>query len=253
MEKMSWIRLVYKVFVVVSLKITAFWDMVLCSLIRVEQDFRCAYCLHHQGDNGGSTHLWNIGLFLWDYMVPYPRKLSSISVRLYGATSQKAAVYFYETIKCHIPEGCHLFLWDWCHIPEGCHLFLWDCMVPHPRKLPSISMRLWCHIPESCCLFLWDYKVPYPRRLSSISMRLYGATFQKAAIYFCESVWCHIPESCCLFLWDYTVPYTRRLSSISMRLWCHMVFLWDCMVPYPWKLPYIYIRLYSAISQKAVI
>jgi hypothetical protein len=32
-----------------SIKITAFWDVALCSL-RVDQRFRGAYCLHHQGD-----------------------------------------------------------------------------------------------------------------------------------------------------------------------------------------------------------
>jgi hypothetical protein len=35
---------------------------------------------HHQDhipDNGGSTHLWNVGLLLWDYTLLYPRRLSS--------------------------------------------------------------------------------------------------------------------------------------------------------------------------------
>jgi hypothetical protein len=33
--------------------------------------------LTHHHDDAGSTHLWNIGLFLRDYMVPLPRRLSS--------------------------------------------------------------------------------------------------------------------------------------------------------------------------------
>jgi hypothetical protein len=28
-------------------------------------------------DDGGSMHLWKICLLLWDYMGPYPRRLSS--------------------------------------------------------------------------------------------------------------------------------------------------------------------------------
>jgi hypothetical protein len=46
-----------------------------CSL-RVHQCFRRVYCPHYQGDDGGSTRLWNVGL-LWDYMALYPRRLSS--------------------------------------------------------------------------------------------------------------------------------------------------------------------------------
>jgi hypothetical protein len=31
------------------MKMTAFWDTVLCSL-KVDRSFRDAYCLHHQGE-----------------------------------------------------------------------------------------------------------------------------------------------------------------------------------------------------------
>jgi hypothetical protein len=40
------------------LKKTAFWD----SLAGVDRRFRGAYCLHRQGDDEGSTNLWNVGL-----------------------------------------------------------------------------------------------------------------------------------------------------------------------------------------------
>jgi len=49
---------------------TAFWDMMPCSLVEVDWCFRGAYYLHHHGnhpDYGGSMYLWN-GLFLWEYM-----------------------------------------------------------------------------------------------------------------------------------------------------------------------------------------
>jgi hypothetical protein len=42
------------------MKIATFWDVVPCSLLGVDQQFRGAYCLHHQGihrpDDGGSMH-----------------------------------------------------------------------------------------------------------------------------------------------------------------------------------------------------
>jgi hypothetical protein len=50
--------------------------MAVCSLIEVDQCFKSAYCLHHQGHaDGDSTH---------------PETL----------------VYFHKTTWCHIPEGC---------------------------------------------------------------------------------------------------------------------------------------------------
>jgi hypothetical protein len=47
-----------------GLKITAFWDTVLCSLIELDQCFRDAHSLH-QGDGTnvvGNMHLWNVAL-----------------------------------------------------------------------------------------------------------------------------------------------------------------------------------------------
>jgi hypothetical protein len=53
-----------------------FWDTALCSLVEVDWHFRGVYFLSHQGNyDGGSMHLWNVGL-LWDYMAQYPRRLS---------------------------------------------------------------------------------------------------------------------------------------------------------------------------------
>jgi hypothetical protein len=68
-----------------TLKFRAFWDVAPCSLIGVDRRFRGTYRLHYQGDNslfithrpddGGETHLWNVGPLQWDYMALYPRKL----------------------------------------------------------------------------------------------------------------------------------------------------------------------------------
>jgi hypothetical protein len=49
-----------------TLKLVFYWrDIALLSLIEVDRCFRDAYCLHHKGNNrpddGGSTHLWNVG------------------------------------------------------------------------------------------------------------------------------------------------------------------------------------------------
>jgi hypothetical protein len=31
-----------------NMKMTAFWNIALCSLVKVDRRFRAAYCLHHQ-------------------------------------------------------------------------------------------------------------------------------------------------------------------------------------------------------------
>jgi hypothetical protein len=46
----------------VSMKMTAFWEKALSSLVQVDQRYGGAYCLQHQGDNqrpdnAGSMHL----------------------------------------------------------------------------------------------------------------------------------------------------------------------------------------------------
>jgi hypothetical protein len=46
-------------------KMAASWDIAPCSLLEVDRFFRGAYCLNHQGDNGCSKHLWNIGKLIW--------------------------------------------------------------------------------------------------------------------------------------------------------------------------------------------
>jgi hypothetical protein len=57
--------------------IISLWDTGLCSLVEVDQRFRVAYCLHHGPVYGGSTHLWNVGLF---------------KKRLHGPVSKKAVI-----------------------------------------------------------------------------------------------------------------------------------------------------------------
>jgi hypothetical protein len=51
------------------MKMKAFWDTALQSLIEVHLRFRC-----HTND-GGRMHLWNIGLLVLDYTAPYFSRL----------------------------------------------------------------------------------------------------------------------------------------------------------------------------------
>jgi hypothetical protein len=59
-----------------ALKMIAFWGRAPCSLVEVDQRFRGANCLHHQCDDGGSKHLWNV-----------------CQLRDYGAVSQKGIIF----------------------------------------------------------------------------------------------------------------------------------------------------------------
>jgi hypothetical protein len=40
----------FQVLTVAGMKMTIFWDVVLCSLVEIDQCFRGAYYHHHQGD-----------------------------------------------------------------------------------------------------------------------------------------------------------------------------------------------------------
>jgi hypothetical protein len=53
---------------------SVFWDVEPCRL-GVARRFKGSYCLHHRPDDGGSTHLWNVGLLKRDYTVLHPRRL----------------------------------------------------------------------------------------------------------------------------------------------------------------------------------
>jgi hypothetical protein len=69
-----------------------------CSLVEADQSYRCAYCLHNQGDeknahdkSGGDT---GIGRTRWN--------LGTTAVR-----TSKTSVYLNETIWRYIPEGSY--------------------------------------------------------------------------------------------------------------------------------------------------
>jgi hypothetical protein len=63
------------------MKMTVFWDAVLCSLVEVYQRFRDAYCLHHQDDENNN---------------------------LEAVSTSETSVNFYETTRRKIPEDSHI-------------------------------------------------------------------------------------------------------------------------------------------------
>jgi hypothetical protein len=60
---------------------THVWNVgiLLCDYTAIYRRFRRAYCLPHQGDHDErSTHVWNVGILLWEYTALYPTKLSCL-------------------------------------------------------------------------------------------------------------------------------------------------------------------------------
>jgi hypothetical protein len=71
------------------MKIRAFWDIAPCSIVKVDQRFGDAYCLHHQGDGDPFTTLMMEAVHIYE-----------------------TSVYSNETTWLCIPEGCHLQIAD---------------------------------------------------------------------------------------------------------------------------------------------
>jgi hypothetical protein len=74
----------FQVLTAVSMKMTAFWNIVQCSLIEVNGRFRRSHCLHPLSNE------WYIVLIME------------------AVCSSETSVYFKETTRRYIPEGCHL-------------------------------------------------------------------------------------------------------------------------------------------------
>jgi hypothetical protein len=67
----------FQVLTATGMKMTVLGDIAPCSLVEIEWRFRGAYCLHHQGNDGGSKHLSNVGKLLPDYTAQQPRRQPS--------------------------------------------------------------------------------------------------------------------------------------------------------------------------------
>jgi hypothetical protein len=80
-----------------SMKIAVFWVVAQCGLVQVYRRSRDACCLRYQGYE--SSPWW------WREKAPLKRR--STSIRLHGATTQKAAIFRDQVVR---PESSFLFV-----------------------------------------------------------------------------------------------------------------------------------------------
>jgi hypothetical protein len=66
----------FKFIIAPSMNMTVLWDIAPCTLVKVDRRFRCAHSLQYQGDYGGYTHLWNVGILQQVYTALYSIRLS---------------------------------------------------------------------------------------------------------------------------------------------------------------------------------
>jgi hypothetical protein len=115
-------------------KMAVFWRDEPCSLVEIYRRFRGAYCLHHQGDEYRSKHLWNVGQFLLDNTAHHARiQPSSYSppwesesyVVLFGERPNLIPIIWVERKVFAFSKRwrkqklyCHLFKSFWC---LSCH------------------------------------------------------------------------------------------------------------------------------------
>jgi hypothetical protein len=62
----------FKVFTAVVMKSSIFWDILPCSLVKVNQYFLCGLQFNHE--YGGNMFLWNVSWLSSDYMALYCRR-----------------------------------------------------------------------------------------------------------------------------------------------------------------------------------
>jgi hypothetical protein len=75
-----------------------FWVVAPCSLVEVYRRFRCACCLHHHGDDGGSKHFWNVGKLLADYTTIKKRAIFILAaVKTWNLTDYNLLWWNHET------------------------------------------------------------------------------------------------------------------------------------------------------------
>jgi hypothetical protein len=84
--------------------------------------------------NEGCTHLWNVGLLQWDYMVRYPRRLSSSS------TLEFSILFILKMYPYHLILLC-------VSLPQVCNLLnLSYEFSKHVSKFPSLSFLCYMKI-----------------------------------------------------------------------------------------------------------
>jgi hypothetical protein len=85
-----------------SLKMTVFWDVALCSLIKIDRCSRDAYYLHHQGllVEVVSTAVTSVSFIIVLMMEAVSSSENmSICVTLHGAAFPKAAVFILVALR----------------------------------------------------------------------------------------------------------------------------------------------------------
>jgi hypothetical protein len=121
----------------------AFWDVMPHSL-EVDQHFTGAHCLR----DWGSTHIWNVCLLKWDYMVLYSRRLSSELDLFYHNTDLTNFMFRWKAPFClmrYIVHLKHRFFW---------HHTQFRLVMEITWRLPtiqgSLQMIAYCLRGESC-------------------------------------------------------------------------------------------------------
>jgi hypothetical protein len=82
--------------------------------VEVNRGFRGAYCLHYRSrrpDDGGSKHVWNIGLLLAGCITQYLRRLSSSYSPLWEHEISKRAM----CTKLYWKEVFQVNTWQWSY------------------------------------------------------------------------------------------------------------------------------------------
>jgi hypothetical protein len=104
----------FHVLMAASMKMTVFWVVMLCSLMKVYWCFRCACCLHCQGneavtchpDGGDSKHHWSVSELVPNYIIKQPGRQSSSNTKILVAKPLAQ-----DPLGDSIEEGRHC--WNW--------------------------------------------------------------------------------------------------------------------------------------------
>jgi hypothetical protein len=108
-----------------STKIETLWDMAPCSLVEVARRFRGAYCVHRQGDDGGSSSFFVLSAAPFSSSSPYllsgilfvflPCLLFSFSIffllialMMEAVRNSETSAYYNETTRLNVPEDYYL-------------------------------------------------------------------------------------------------------------------------------------------------
>jgi hypothetical protein len=110
----------------IYMKFRAFWDISPCSFLWVDQSFRGAYCLHHQGDEYTAcerlTGYIGIGRSRWNFGRPVGKRGTirrgskpvlqggRITLMMEAVSTSEISVYSNKTTRRYIPEGSRLHI-----------------------------------------------------------------------------------------------------------------------------------------------